>query len=185
MYDVSYFYFFRSRCVHKLVQYTHIYSALFQYGRYYFHLLFFFITSSTRRRGIWKKLSNNFNFTCVCKSAKQSLIFLKTSLFNCEQIEPLVHSLDVPSLLCSHKDVSLSRFAAIFQLKFQFQDSVNLSSKHSYTYTRIHVYACTHTLLNGCVCVCVFFLYATDIHIYTKCSVFTRSNKQITHRLCV
>lgn len=72
------------------------------------------VTSSTFLRGIWKKLSNNFNFTCVCRSGKQSLIFFKTSAFNCVQIEPLVHeSFDVPSLLWSHKDVSLSRTFAI------------------------------------------------------------------------
>lgn len=72
------------------------------------------VTSSTFLRGIWKKLNNNLSFTCVCKSGKQSLIFFKTSAFNWVQIEPVVHeSFDVPSLLWSHKDVSLSRTFAI------------------------------------------------------------------------
>lgn len=72
-------------------------------------------TSSTRRRGMCRKLSNNFNLTCVCKSGKHSLMLRKTSLFNCEHIEPFIHeSFDVPSLLCSHSDVSLSLTFAIF-----------------------------------------------------------------------
>lgn len=64
-------------------------------------------TSSTSRRGMWKKLSSSFNLTCVCKSGKHSLMFFSTSLFSCEHMEPLVQllSLDVPSLLCSHSDV--------------------------------------------------------------------------------
>lgn len=72
------------------------------------------LTSSTRRRGMWKKLSSNFSLTCVCRSGKQSLIFLNTSLLSCEHIEPLIHeSFEVPSLLCSHNEVSLSRTFAI------------------------------------------------------------------------
>lgn len=68
------------------------------------------LTSSTHLRGMWKKLNSNFNFTCVCKSEKQSLIFLSTSLFNWEHIDELNQESDeaVPNLLCSHKDVSRS-----------------------------------------------------------------------------
>lgn len=70
----------------------------------------FYVTSSTRRRGIWNKLNNNFNLTCVWRSGKHSFMLRNTSLFNWEHIEPLIHeSFDVPSLLCSHSDVSLSR----------------------------------------------------------------------------
>lgn len=76
------------------------------------------VTSSTFLRGIWKKLSNNFSLTWVCSSGKQSLIFLNTSVFSWVHIEPPVHeSFDVPSLLWSHKDVSLSRTFAILELK--------------------------------------------------------------------
>lgn len=59
---------------------------------------------------MWKKLKSNFNFTCVCKSEKQSFIFLNTSLFNWEHIDELSQESEeaVPNLLCSHKDVSLS-----------------------------------------------------------------------------
>lgn len=135
----------------------------------------FFFTSSTRRRGIWKKLSNNFNFTCVCKSAKQSLIFLKTSLFSWEQIEPLVHSLDVPSLLCSHKDVSLSRFAAIFQLKFQFQDSVNFSSKQTHN-RHNRCIPTTHTSTHTCY---------TTLQWHTCTHTWTRFTNRLTHHRLV
>jgi hypothetical protein len=38
-------------------------------------------------RGILKKLRSNFNLTCIASSVNTSLIFLKTSLFNCEQID--------------------------------------------------------------------------------------------------
>lgn len=74
-------------------------------------------TSSTNRRGIWKKLSNNFSFTWVCKSGKHSFMLRSTSLLSCEHIDPLIHeSFEVPSLLCSHNEVSLSRTFAIFSL---------------------------------------------------------------------
>lgn len=60
----------------------------------------FFFTSSTILRGMWKKLSSSFSFTCVCRSEKHSLMFRRTSLFSCDMIEPLIHeSFDVPSLL--------------------------------------------------------------------------------------
>jgi len=71
-------------------------------------------TSSTFLLGMWKNDSNNFSLTCVWRSGKQSLIFLSTSALSCEQMEPPVHeSFDVPSLLCSHNDVSLSLTFAI------------------------------------------------------------------------
>lgn len=71
-------------------------------------------TSSTFLLGIWKNDNNSFSLTCVWRSGKQSLIFLNTSALSWEQIEPLVHeSLEVPSLLCSHNDVSLSLTFAI------------------------------------------------------------------------
>lgn len=71
-------------------------------------------TSSTFLLGMWKNDSNSFSLTCVWSSGKQSLIFLNTSALSWEQIEPPVHeSFEVPSLLCSHNDVSLSLTFAI------------------------------------------------------------------------
>lgn len=99
-------------CVCVYVVYMLVYF-FFHFISYYTNAIFF--TSSTRRRGICRKLSNNFSLTCVCKSGKHSLMLRKTSLFNCEHIEPFIHeSFDVPSLLCSHSDVSLSLTFAIF-----------------------------------------------------------------------
>lgn len=64
--------------------------------------------------GIWKNDNNSFSFTCVCKSGKHSLILRSTSELSCEHIEPPVQeSLEVPNLLWSHKEVSLSRTLAI------------------------------------------------------------------------
>ena len=68
---------------------------------------------------MWKKLSKSLSLTWVWRSGKQSLIFLSTSAFNCEQIEPPVQeSFEIPSLLCNHKDVSLSRTFAILRLVY-------------------------------------------------------------------
>lgn len=84
-------------------------------------ILFMFLhkykhTSSKFRRGMWKKLNKSFNFTWVCRSGKQSFMFLNTSALSCEHIEPPVQeSLEIPSLLWSHKEVSLSRTFAILQ----------------------------------------------------------------------
>lgn len=75
------------------------------------------LTSSILRRGIWKKDNKSFSLTWVWRSGKQSLMFLRTSEFNCEHIDPLVQeSLDVPSLLCSQREISLSLTVAIFAL---------------------------------------------------------------------
>lgn len=72
------------------------------------------LTSSTLRLGIWKNDSNNLSLTWVCSSIKHSLIFLRTSMFSWEHIEPSDHvSEEVPSLLCSHNAMSPSLAAAI------------------------------------------------------------------------
>ena len=72
------------------------------------------LTSSTLRFGIWKNDRSNFNLTCVWSSIKHSRMFLRTSTFNWEHIEPSDHVSDeVPSLLWSHKAMSPSLAAAI------------------------------------------------------------------------
>lgn len=74
------------------------------------------LTSSTFRLGMWKNESSNLSLTCVCRSGKQSLMFRSTSALSCEQIElPVQLSFDVPSLLWSHNDVSLSLTFAILE----------------------------------------------------------------------
>lgn len=99
-------------CVCVLVFWVCVYMLVYFF--YSWHQRDFF-TSSTRRRGICRKLRSSFNLTCVCRSGKQSLMLRKTSLFSCEHIEPFIHeSFDVPSLLCSQSDVSLSLTFAIF-----------------------------------------------------------------------
>ena len=88
-------------------------------------------TSSTFLLGMWKNDNNNFNLTCVCKSGKQSLMFRKTSALSWEQIEPPVQeSLDVPSLLCSHNDVSLSLTFAILNRVVYFFPASGLWRQH-------------------------------------------------------
>jgi len=74
------------------------------------------LTSSTLRLGMWKNDRSSLSLTCVCRSGKQSLMFRSTSALSCEQIElPVQLSFDVPSLLCSHNDVSLSLTFAILE----------------------------------------------------------------------
>lgn len=74
------------------------------------------LTSSTFRLGMWKNDNSSLSLTCVCRSGKQSLMFRSTSALSCEQIElPVQLSFDVPSLLCSHNDVSLSLTFAILE----------------------------------------------------------------------
>lgn len=114
-------------CIHQRSMYSHLpvcvcMRACVLSMRVHASVLFFmhdtndiFFTSSTRRRGICRKLSSSLSLTCVWRSGKQSLMFRKTSLFSCEHIEPFIHeSFDVPSLLCSQSDVSLSLTFAIF-----------------------------------------------------------------------
>jgi len=65
--------------------------------------------------------------TWVCRSGKHSLMLRSTSLFSCEQIEPFIHeSFEVPSLLCSHSDVSLS-------LTFAILNALRLSARGAHT----------------------------------------------------
>lgn len=115
-----------------------------------FDWLIVIITSSTSRLGMWNKLSNNFNFTWVCKSAKHSLILRNTSLFNWVQIEPLIHeSFEVPSLLCSHSEVSLSRTFAIFPYT---DDSLTCHLKSLFDcHFQFHLTICKHWFWSLCI----------------------------------
>lgn len=86
-------------------------------------------------RGMWKKLSSNLSLTWVCRSGKQSRMFRSTSAFSCEQIEPPVQeSFEVPNLLWSHSDVSLSRTFAILQLT-----ESSWRNCHSYMLTSVKI----------------------------------------------
>lgn len=92
------------------------------------------LTSSTLRLGMWKNDRSNLSLTCVCRSGKQPLMFRSTSALSCEQIElPVQLSFDVPSLLCSHNDVSLSLTFAILELSLYFSQTSCNGVPHAVT----------------------------------------------------